>query len=365
MSDFYSVVILLSAFIMVIMDLLVSSNDLLDTEKKQTIYTISVLVIAGALSEWLGVLMDGADPSLQTLHVLIKAIELSTAPIIPVLCSSLIRPIQHRKTVHVLLGLHVLLEMLFAFSGLDYIFWVDGQSCYHRGTFYWVYALAYIGVMLFFTILLLRESKCHHGTHRTLIAILPLFFFCGLLIQYQTVTVRITWLCASVEILMVYILYSELTQKTDAVTRLLNRRSYESRISSLREHAVIYYFDVDKFKNINDTYGHCEGDNILADVGTAIYSVFSRAGYCYRIGGDEFCAIVHIADIAAETLLSEFLSELTVRREQNERLPHVSVGYACYHPERDSIEDVIARADRMMYHYKRKIKKASKTANES
>ena len=36
-------------------------------------------------------------------------------------------------------------------------------------------------------------------------------------------------------------------------------------------------------------------------------------------------------------------------------LPHVSVGYACYHPERDSIEDVIARADQMMYHYKRKL----------
>jgi len=32
------------------------------------------------------------------------------------------------------------------------------------------------------------------------------------------------------------------------------------------------------------------------------------------------------------------------------------VGYACYHPERDSIEDVIARADQMMYHYKRKLK---------
>ena len=51
MSDFYSVVILLAVLIMVIMDLLVSSNDLLDTDKKQTVYTISVLVIAGALSE--------------------------------------------------------------------------------------------------------------------------------------------------------------------------------------------------------------------------------------------------------------------------------------------------------------------------
>ena len=52
---------LLLCFIMVIMDMLVSSNDLLNTEDKQTIYTVSVLVIAGAVSEWLGVWMDGAD----------------------------------------------------------------------------------------------------------------------------------------------------------------------------------------------------------------------------------------------------------------------------------------------------------------
>ena len=45
---------------------------------------------------------------------------------------------------------------------------------------------------------------------------------------------------------MVYILYSELTQKIDTLTHLLNRRSYESRLASLRGHAVIYYFDVDE-----------------------------------------------------------------------------------------------------------------------
>ena len=73
---------LLLCFIMVIMDMLVSSNDLLNTEDKQTIYTVSVLVIAGAVSEWLGVWMDGADSALRILHILVETIELSSAPII-------------------------------------------------------------------------------------------------------------------------------------------------------------------------------------------------------------------------------------------------------------------------------------------
>ena len=51
MSDFYSAIVFLSAFIMIIMVLLVRSNDLVEYSEKQAIYTISVLVIAGDASE--------------------------------------------------------------------------------------------------------------------------------------------------------------------------------------------------------------------------------------------------------------------------------------------------------------------------
>lgn len=142
----------------------------------------------------------------------------------------------------------------------------------------------------------------------------------------------------------------------------MNRRCYESRLSSLREHAVIYYFDVDEFKSVNDTFGHGVGDAVLADVGSTIYAVFSKVGYCYRIGGDEFCVIAQISDTAAEKYLSEFLRELTARRVKNERLPYVSVGYACFSPARSSVEDAIERAGQMMYRYKRQLKETRSAA---
>ena len=41
------------------------------------------------------------------------------------------------------------------------------------------------------------------------------------------------------------------------------------------------------------------GDAVLAEVGSTIYAVFSKVGYCYRIGGDEFCVIAQISDTAA------------------------------------------------------------------
>lgn len=115
MFDFYSATIFLSVFIMIIMDMLVSGNDLMEHDKKQTVYTISVLVIACMVSEWFGVWMDGAHPSLRTLHILVKTIELSTAPIITVLCSDLMTPLKHKKLIYTLIGVHAGLEVLSAF----------------------------------------------------------------------------------------------------------------------------------------------------------------------------------------------------------------------------------------------------------
>ena len=232
------------------------------------------------VSEWFGVWMDGADPSLRTLHILVKTIELSTAPIITVLCSDLMTPLKHKKLIYTLIGVHAGLEVLSAFFG--FIFSVDAQNVYHHETFYWVYVLAYASGVLLFIGQLLSESSHHYGLYRALVIILPVFFFCGLFLQYGA-GVHIMWACSAVDVLMVYILYSELTQKIDTLTHLLNRRSYESRLASLRGHAVIYYLDVDEFKSVNDTFGHGVGDAVLAEVGSTIYAVFSKVGYCYRI----------------------------------------------------------------------------------
>lgn len=122
---------------------------------------------------------------------------------------------------------------------------------------------------------------------------------------------------------------------------------------------------MDDCKGINDTYGHAFGDEALTEVGKAISTVFSHVGYCYRIGGDEFCVIAQISDTAAEKYLSEFLRELTARRVKNEHLPHVSVGYACFNPVLGSVEDAIKRADWMMYHYKRKLKSEALTNDDT
>ena len=56
---------------------------------------------------------------------------------------------------------------------------------------------------------------------------------------------------------------------------------------------------------------------------------------------------------------------MTAQRVKNEHLPHVSVGYACFNPALGSVEDAIKRADRMMYHYKRKSKSEALTNDDT
>ncbi len=54
---------------------------------------------------------------------------------------------------------------------------------------------------------------------------------------------------------------------------------------------MLVVFDVDDFKQINDRYGHMKGDLCLADIAECIKKAYASFGYCYRIGGDEFCVI--------------------------------------------------------------------------
>ena len=79
----------------------------------------------------------------------------------------------------------------------------------------------------------------------------------------------------------------------DALTGLLNQNSYLNRTAEMRRSGgVLVVFDVDDFKQINDRYGHLQGDVCLAEIADCIKKAYARCGYCYRIGGDEFCVLL-------------------------------------------------------------------------
>ena len=128
---------------------------------------------------------------------------------------------------------------------------------------------------------------------------------------------------------------------------LVNQPSFPTTAAEMRRSGgVLVVFDVDDFKQINDRYGHLQGDVCLAEIADCIKKAYARCGYCYRIGGDEFCVL--LKDEESEARCAKTLQALLAeRRKVFAILPTVSLGSAAF-----SGEDVVAvkdRADRALY----------------
>ena len=112
-------------------------------------------------------------------------------------------------------------------------------------------------------------------------------------------------------------------------------------------------FDVDGFKEINDTFGHVAGDKVLVKVAECLKGSFRENDFVARYGGDEFAVIIEkMGRAMALDRLEAFKKNLSkirfVSHKKGEIRITVSSGVAEAVPE-DSVESVIERADQEMY----------------
>ena len=160
---------------------------------------------------------------------------------------------------------------------------------------------------------------------------------------------------------------------TDALTGLYNRRAFlllaEKQMESMRRHRsalLLFYFDLDNFKHINDTHGHRAGDAALKDVAGLLRHVFREGDTVCRMGGDEFAVLVVDATTESEETLRARLTEAVLNDNQRSQRPFriaLSVGAVYYdHTCADrSIEDILEHADALMYGNKRQRREARMT----
>lgn len=150
---------------------------------------------------------------------------------------------------------------------------------------------------------------------------------------------------------------------SDALTGALNRRGIFRALERLMaQHGsqfVLCYLDLNKFKHVNDTYGHAFGDFMLRQFAEAVDSRLSQEHLCARIGGDEFVVIL------PGTTDSEAVKEELGRIRQNMIISmpggkagnievSFSLGCAAYPRDGCSVDELIARADEAMYREKHK-----------
>jgi diguanylate cyclase (GGDEF)-like protein/PAS domain S-box-containing protein len=145
----------------------------------------------------------------------------------------------------------------------------------------------------------------------------------------------------------------------DLLTGLPNRVSLKNELTSLlrageaeRRHSIAL-FDLDGFKDVNDTDGHSTGDELLVEVARRLNRVAGEAGRVYRLGGDEFVVVVPDCGDPRRitTLVESMLAQLADPFEVNEHVLHIggSAGIAIAPQDGSSVDELIANADLALY----------------
>lgn len=149
----------------------------------------------------------------------------------------------------------------------------------------------------------------------------------------------------------------------DSVTGLSSRRFGELHLQTLMkavaESAItlgVLYVDADHFKDVNDTFGHKTGDAVLRMVGQSLANGLRRGDIPVRWGGEEFLALLPGIDAAGLAAVAERIRMLVenswIQQSETQVRVTVSVGATMASPI-ESIDDVVDRADRLMYTSKR------------
>jgi len=247
------------------------------------------------------------------------------------------------------------------------VFSVNVNNSYLRGPLFGMYVAAYLCsyvILIIDSIKAMKYYQCH--TKSTFIMLL-VFTILGTTVQLIVPHVHASWLCVTLSLILFYAYFCVLTETQDTLTGLLNRTVYDRYTKNLHKNnnGTVIVFDLDGFKQINDLYGHQWGDSSLEIVGCLIKDCFCEMGFCYRIGGDEFCVICQTTDEQqAENALSMFHRKIdNVRINSNlaGELPTVSTGYAIFHGSTEEFYLAAKKADAQMYGYKNKRKRNADT----
>jgi diguanylate cyclase (GGDEF)-like protein len=143
--------------------------------------------------------------------------------------------------------------------------------------------------------------------------------------------------------------------RTDALTGLGNRRALMDDLAAARptvegEQLLLVLFDLDGFKQYNDTFGHPAGDSLLARLGERLAATMDGIGGAYRMGGDEFCITAPVAAEGAEAIAG--LAAAALSEEGVGFTVGCSYGFALMPLDTRRPDEALLLADQRMYAFK-------------
>lgn len=142
----------------------------------------------------------------------------------------------------------------------------------------------------------------------------------------------------------------------DGLTGLSNRKAFDSVMKEWVEYKTpfsLILLDIDRFKKVNDTYGHLVGDDVLKYLAKMIQSISRKEDYCFRYGGEEFVILIKDNNIDAAVEVAERLRIKVAETNSPTGEPiTISLGITMLHHKDQHPEEIIERADTALYQSK-------------
>ena len=370
----YNIVAIICITALIIGIFIVYENELFSKQYKRSLIILSCIIILEIILDTVSFSFDGVLSKYIYIYKINKILEFTIMPFIPTLLSYLISNKNFWNKIRYFFTIIICIN--FIFQVLTYffpiMFFIDEKAVYHRTQYSYIYI--FVLVICYLLLNISANNTFVQNTTKingTLYAI-NVFLLIGIMMRTFYEKSNSDWLCITLSYFIFIIYFCNCNLKIDAITSLLNRKAFNMKLSQINYSTALIVIDVNKFKQVNDKYGHQNGDIALHIVSEAILKIYGNIGYCYRIGGDEFCVILKPYSIQKltsepksfeinnvfEKLLSELDKEIDDITKKYPMLKYgVSQGYAIYYSSFDdnqvekyrTIEDVLKMADENMY----------------
>ena len=352
MDGYFYVLTTIDLFVLCFMCILTHLSESLSKKQKRGFFMAYLMIAGISVLEVITVVVDGLPSGYRWLNIVSNYLGFGLSPAVYVLD----RKTALRRKIRIAVCCEIA-YLMFLLVSVPYgmVFSVSVDNMYSRGPHFYIYVIMYFGAILYLSISTIITAREFQNRSRMLIYPLILFVMVETVIQVALPELHVTWLCVTLLSVLYFIYCNEMWNQLDALTGLLNQNSYLNQTQKIKYNSgVLVVFDVDDFKQVNDCHGHVKGDLCLAGIAECIKKAYADFGYCYRIGGDEFCVLLKNR-AKEEECRQEFLRRWTEKRRKFTFLPTVSYGSAPFSGE--DIAVVKDRADRDMYQYKKGRKK--------
>ena len=381
MDHNYTITIIICILSMLTLAIDVGKNTILNRSDIKWFRTSFIFAALGAACEYCGVLFDKTGCVPYRIHWLVTYFEFCISPFLAIFLARSCGMKRTTRPMVIVMIVHVILQTISLANGN--IFSIDQYNKFIRGDEYWLYvffcAVSFIYILFVFVLIGIRSKL------RNLITIL---LIASIMITGQTANIidgsinsGYMSICVTAVLLYIFIqnMFRHIMMETiniekdisshDALTKVMSRNSYDNTIKEfnkrIHEEPLTVNFaicecDLNNLKIINDTFGHDAGDKYIISCCKTICDIFKHSPV-YRIGGDEFVAILQsddlenldkIKQIVKETTESEIKKPVSLFEKKS-----FAAGFAIFEYGKDTcFGDVMKRADIEMYQNKRMLK---------